>query len=380
MLLLKGMVLIVSHLSFKDWIFAKIVIVLYSWRCQKMVKSIKISLLTISVASFLFALTACACSHKYEKITEKTATYESTGSVTYRCNKCGDQYEEIIPQRELNIPEEYLADSGDPIYPLDNTIPFGLLNQYTTKENVEQYMGTTYEFEDEIMGNGYCMTYAGYELYGYQGKLIFHLTSDYSLESIEIDGELAPDGFTYDDAYYVSKIIEKKLNVSPHVGHYEGTQYRFYSDNIEYLIDTFRCKTTYAKMRGYTKINLIASNTGKEYQKNEDDNSFSNAYGTSTTICAHDGCTNYVASTGDTNCCVMHSNRCAECGKYIDEDAIFCASCIRKSTENIKKEHTCEVCKKDGTYKIIGLSGNEEYYCKVHYDEMNNMLKKMLDG
>ena len=121
--------------------------------------------------------------------------------------------------------------------------------------------------------------------YGYQGKLIFHLTSDYSLESIEIDGELAPDGFTYDDAYYVSKIIEKKLNVSPHVGHYEGTQY-----------------------------------------------------------------------------------------------AIFCASCIRKSTENIKKEHTCEVCKKDGTYKIIGLSGNEEYYCKVHYDEMNNMLKKMLGG
>ncbi len=36
--------------------------------------------------------------------------------------------------------------------------------------------------------------------------------------------------------------------------------------------------------------------------------SFTNDYGTATTICAHSGCTNYIASSGDANCCTTHSN------------------------------------------------------------------------
>ena len=38
-----------------------------------------------------------------------------------------------------------------------------------------------------------------------------------------------------------------------------------------------------------------------------------------------------MASTGDTNCCTAHSNKCADCGKYIDEDATWCMSCLEKS-------------------------------------------------
>ena len=56
--------------------------------------------------------------------------------------------------------------------------------------------------------------------------------------------------------------------------------------------------------------------------------SFSNSYGTSKTKCAVSGCSNYVTSSGDTNCCAIHSNKCLECGKYIDSDAAFCISCI----------------------------------------------------
>ena len=52
--------------------------------------------------------------------------------------------------------------------------------------------------------------------------------------------------------------------------------------------------------------------------------SFTNKYGTSTTECAHVGCSNYIASSGDTNCCITHSNRCYECNCYIDEDANWC--------------------------------------------------------
>ena len=54
---------------------------------------------------------------------------------------------------------------------------------------------------------------------------------------------------------------------------------------------------------------------------------FTNQYGTSTTKCAHAGCNNYIASSGDTNCCTIHSRKCLNCGKYIDEDALYCISC-----------------------------------------------------
>ena len=56
--------------------------------------------------------------------------------------------------------------------------------------------------------------------------------------------------------------------------------------------------------------------------------SFTNKYGTPTTKCAVSGCDNYIASSGDTNCCVLHSNRCKNCDKYIDGDAIYCMDCI----------------------------------------------------
>jgi len=61
--------------------------------------------------------------------------------------------------------------------------------------------------------------------------------------------------------------------------------------------------------------------------------SFTNAYGTPTTKCAHPGCNNTIAPSGDTNCCTVHSNRCADCGKYIDEDAMYCMDCLRNAAD-----------------------------------------------
>lgn len=55
---------------------------------------------------------------------------------------------------------------------------------------------------------------------------------------------------------------------------------------------------------------------------------FTNKFGTPTTICAHSGCNNYIAPSGDTNCCTIHSKRCLECHKYIDEDALYCIDCL----------------------------------------------------
>ena len=60
---------------------------------------------------------------------------------------------------------------------------------------------------------------------------------------------------------------------------------------------------------------------------------FTNKFGTPDTVCAHSGCSNKIASSGDTNCCVSHSKGCGECGCYIDEDALFCMSCIEKAVK-----------------------------------------------
>jgi hypothetical protein len=96
--------------------------------------------------------------------------------------------------------------------------------------------------------------------------------------------------------------------------------------------------------------------------------SFTNKYGTSTTKCAHTGCSNYIANSGDTNCCKEHSNRCLDCNKYIDEDAYYCISCIAAAATP-----SCEACSKDATYSIKGLTGQTEYYCTEHYNDMKDL-------
>lgn len=56
--------------------------------------------------------------------------------------------------------------------------------------------------------------------------------------------------------------------------------------------------------------------------------SFNNDYGTYSTKCAAHGCNNKIASSGDTMYCATHSNRCLNCNKYIDGDAMYCMSCL----------------------------------------------------
>ena len=59
--------------------------------------------------------------------------------------------------------------------------------------------------------------------------------------------------------------------------------------------------------------------------------SFNNDYGTYSTKCAAHGCNNKIASSGDTMYCATHSNRCLNCNKYIDGDAMYCMSCLTEA-------------------------------------------------
>ena len=57
---------------------------------------------------------------------------------------------------------------------------------------------------------------------------------------------------------------------------------------------------------------------------------------TSPERCLHSGCTNMAASTGDSFYCENHSNKCIDCGKYIDEDALLCLNCIVEAVKELK--------------------------------------------
>ena len=97
-------------------------------------------------------------------------------------------------------------------------------------------------------------------------------------------------------------------------------------------------------------------------------NSFTNKYGSRTTKCAKTGCDNYIASSGDTNCCTVHSNKCLECRCYIDGDATYCISCLSSAASTVKSEkysgykssysHECYVCGASAYSKY-----GSYYYC-----------------
>ena len=90
-------------------------------------------------------------------------------------------------------------------------------------------------------------------------------------------------------------------------------------------------------------------------------------------VCAHSGCTNKVAS-GDTVYCSMHSNKCLNCGKYIDEDALYCMSCLKDSvsSKNSKNNYSSSYSSSYSNEK--GYYGSDGYYNPTD-EELEQALK-----
>lgn len=116
--------------------------------------------------------------------------------------------------------------------------------------------------------------------------------------------------------------------------------------------------------------------------KNVQTVSFTNSYGSSSTICSVSSCSRVIASSGDTNCCTIHSNNCKNCGKYIDSDATFCMPCIEKaakqtaapsksiSSYSTKKTPTCghESCATNGPFYCMGKNNTCPNKTSCAYD------------
>lgn len=121
---------------------------------------------------------------------------------------------------------------------------------------------------------------------------------------------------------------------------------------------------------------------------NEKEIKFTNSYGTAKTKCNHKNCSNLIAMSGDTNCCIMHSNKCNNCGIYIDEDAIFCMECLSgkiNSLENTPKQSTgmqSNRCQYTDFYGVVCNKSTNKYarLCDAHFNELHNTYCDLINN
>lgn len=280
-------------------------------------------------------------------------------------------------------------------------LPIGLLGTPdATADVVQKYindrLGTNDTYEVRQIYNAYhsCLIEIGdvFEINNCKGKAIFYFDWNYTL--YEIDFEF------YDEA--ITPAIMKKVHsdIDEIVGGKCDTEYLIdtgsdwtheeisentscsciwhLQDDLIYRADLYSYFNNGRSMSNKFGFERIKYKNKSQYQNSSTDGAyFTNKYGTATTICAHSGCTNYIASSGDTNCCITHSNKCLECGCYIDEDAAWCVSCITRAAKQAKNNsvHYCEECGKEAAYSIIGITGAKEYYCYTHYKEMQEIME-----
>lgn len=90
--------------------------------------------------------------------------------------------------------------------------------------------------------------------------------------------------------------------------------------------------------------------------------------------CEADGCTN----EGTKSCLGISGETEWYCQEHYDEMMDIINMMEEDVGAGSASKHTCEACSKEGTHSIIGLSGETEYYCTEHYNEMVEILSMML--
>lgn len=106
----------------------------------------------------------------------------------------------------------------------------------------------------------------------------------------------------------------------------------------------------------------------KAFSERFQEENFSNKFGTMSTKCVHPDCDMNIVTSGDSNCCIIHSNRCGNCNCYIDGDAMYCMDCMTGalSNKNSSSNNKCYMCGADAYYKY------GSYYCCSNCIEIVN--------
>lgn len=137
-----------------------------------------------------------------------------------------------LPEYQLLKSE---VDSYEDIYTLSNEIPCGLVNYNVSYDELVGLRDYTEQWDNILV-------YGDYSLYGYNHCNIWYYFNDNNiLEKIEatspyVEGEIT---FTSGDIEQIGEVIESELGVSPWIGNFEGTQYTFSKNDIQYHMDTY---------------------------------------------------------------------------------------------------------------------------------------------
>ena len=83
--------------------------------------------------------------------------------------------------------------------------------------------------------------------------------------------------------------------------------------------------------------------------------------------CTREGTKKYEGYAGTEYYCETHYNELMKMLGIMESDV----------GSGAYSNHQCEVCSKEGTHEIIGLSGQKEYYCSEHYYEMKEWIDAM---
>lgn len=88
-----------------------------------------------------------------------------------------------------------------------------------------------------------------------------------------------------------------------------------------------------------------------------DEGVFKNSYGSPDTKCDNEGCTSFIAPSGNTKYCIEHTAICVECDGFINIGESYCANCLEKranpqnSTQKDSTEGECYWCNGTGMVK-----------------------------
>ncbi len=157
---------------------------------------------------------------------------------------------------------------------------------------------------------------------------------------------------------------------------------------IMMIISLCACGTTslYTSSSSYSSSGITSNKTSSTTSSTSVH--FTNKYGTSSTKCAHSGCNEYIAPSGDTNCCTKHSRKCLECGKYIDEDALYCIDCLAMAADKVSSGSSTQTvftnkygtsttkCAHSGCNEYIASSGDTNC-CTKHSNKCSSCGKNI---
>ena len=152
---------------------------------------------------------------------------------------------------------------------------------------------------------------------------------------------LRDNGTVYTKCYVFMNNYNDAVSVIYYHNINEGTDH---NAEVEAFIDSMDFS-----YEGFSQANANQVVTNGNTSRSSGSSSFTNKFGNPTTKCAHAGCDNYIASSGDTNCCTTHSKKCLNCGKYIDEDAMYCMDCIIDASNKSSSKGSSSFTNKYGT-------------------------------